>query len=163
MKVLKLQTTDNCNAFFSQVLLFVMCKSSFTQHVCDRPEKLFLSLAVCTDMYQLATRRIAGVCVCVCVSVCVCTCECESLSVCVCFCFCSVCTLMNAQIPVSLGLCPVHMSKSVCRCVFVCVRVCMYVHFTLLYACGLVQVCTTRFDLALSPMNSYGTGLHVIL
>lgn len=52
-----LQTTGNCNAFFSQVLLFVMCKSSFTQHVCDRPEKLFLSLAVCTDMYQLATRR----------------------------------------------------------------------------------------------------------
>ena len=40
---------------------------------------------------------------------------------------------------------------------------CMYVHFTLLHACGLVQVCTTRFDLALSPMNSYGTGLHVIL
>ena len=101
--------------------------------------------------------------VCACVSLCVCTCECESLSVCVCFCFCCVCTLMNAQIPVSLGLCPVHMSKSVCRCVFVCVRVCMYVHFTLLYACGLVQVCTTRFDLALSPMNSYGTGLHVIL
>ena len=64
-----LQTTGNCNAFFSQVLLFVMCKSSFTQHVCDRPEKLFLSLAVCTDMYQLATRRIAGVCVCVCVCV----------------------------------------------------------------------------------------------
>src|SRR4029434_8510310 len=65
MKVLKLQTTDNCNAFFSQVLLFVMCKSSFTQHVCDRPEKLFLSLAVCTDMYQLAATRIADVCVCV--------------------------------------------------------------------------------------------------
>ena len=58
-----LQTTGNCNAFFSQVLLFVMCKSSFTQHVCDRPEKLFLSLAVCTDMYQLATSRIADVCV----------------------------------------------------------------------------------------------------
>ena len=63
-----LQTTGNCNAFFSQVLLFVMCKSSFTQHVCDRPEKLFLSLAVCTDMYHLATKRR---CVCVCVCVCV--------------------------------------------------------------------------------------------
>ena len=76
MKVLKLQTTGNCNAFFSQVLLFVMCKSSFTQHVCDRPEKLFLSLAVCTDMYHLATKRrcVCGVyvvCVCVCVCVCV--------------------------------------------------------------------------------------------
>src|SRR4029434_722084 len=78
MKVLMLQTTGNCNAFFSQVLLFVMCKSSFTQHVCDRPEKLFLSLAVCTDMYQLATRRIADVCVCVCVCVCV------VYSICVC-------------------------------------------------------------------------------
>src|SRR4029434_9598503 len=76
MKALMLQTTGNCNAFFSQVLLFVMCKSSFTQHVCDRPEKLFLSLAVCTDMYQLATKRmcvcvVCGVCV-VCVCVCVC-------------------------------------------------------------------------------------------
>ena len=67
MKVLKLQTTGNCNAFFSQVLLFVMCKSSFTQHVCDRPEKLFLSLAVCTDMYQLAPRRR---CACACGEVC---------------------------------------------------------------------------------------------
>ena len=70
MKVLKLQTTGNCNAFFSQVLLFVMCKSSFTQHVCDRPEKLFLSLAVCTDMYHLATKRRCVWCV-VCVCVCV--------------------------------------------------------------------------------------------
>src|SRR4029434_4877497 len=83
MKALMLQTTGNCNAFFSQVLLFVMCKSSFTQHVCDRPEKLVLSLAVCTDMYQLVTRRIAGVCVCVCVCVC-------KVCVCVCVCVCEV-------------------------------------------------------------------------
>ena len=84
MKVLKLQTTGNCNAFFSQVLLFVMCKSSFTQHVCDRPEKLFLSLAVCTAMYQLATRRIAGVCACVrvCVRACVRACGVVSDVVC---------------------------------------------------------------------------------
>src|SRR4029434_9594714 len=93
MKVLKLQTTGNCNAFFSQVLLFVMCKSSFTQHVCDSPEKLFLSLAVCTDMYQLATRRITGVCVCVCVCVCgggwgVVCCLCVFVCVCVCVCVC---------------------------------------------------------------------------
>src|SRR4029434_1059559 len=83
MKVLKLQTTGNCNAFFSQVLLFVMCKSSFTQHVCDRPEKLFLSLAVCTDMYHLATKRM---CVCVCVCMCVCRCACVCVCVCVCVC-----------------------------------------------------------------------------
>src|SRR4029434_6813234 len=68
MKVLKLQTTGNCNAFFSQVLLFVMCKSSFTQHVCDRPEKMFLSLTVCTDSWQQGAQLVC-VCVCVCVSV----------------------------------------------------------------------------------------------
>src|SRR4029434_9488986 len=78
MKALMLQTTGNCNAFFSQVLLFVMCKSSFTQHVCDRPEKLFLSLAICADMYHLATRRIADVCVCVCACGVVCDVVCLS-------------------------------------------------------------------------------------
>src|SRR4029434_3892206 len=59
----------------AQVLLFVICKSSFTQHVCDRHERLFFSLAVCTDMYHLATKRR---CVCVCVCVCVCLwCMCD--------------------------------------------------------------------------------------
>ena len=62
-----------------------MCKSSFTQHVCDRPDKLFLSLAVCPDMYQLATRRTAVcVCVCVCVRARVCVCVCVRVRVRVC-------------------------------------------------------------------------------
>src|SRR4029434_2156095 len=85
MKVLKLQTTDNCNAFFSQVLLFVMCKSSFTQHVCDRPEKLFLSLAVCTDMYHVATKRRCE-CVYVCCVVVVCSVYVVWVGVVVCVC-----------------------------------------------------------------------------
>src|SRR4029434_159938 len=101
MKVLMLQTTGNCNAFFSQVVLFVMCKSSFTQHVCDRPEKMFFSLTVCTDsvLIQRATLS-ASVCVCVCVVVCVCVCA----HVCLCtYVFSVVCVV----------------------CVYVCVCVCV--------------------------------------
>src|SRR4029434_8761215 len=113
MKALMLQTTGNCNAFFSQVLLFVMCKSSFTQHVCDRPEKLFLSLAVCTDIYHLATKRR-----CVCVA-------CEGACVCVCV-WCGVCVLWLCG-----GVCVCG-----CVCVCACARACACVH-----ACVCVCVC----------------------
>src|SRR4029434_1959362 len=111
MKVLKLQTTGNCNAFFSQVLLFVMCKSSFTHHVCDRPEKLFLSLAVCTDMYHLATKRR-----CVCVWMCV-------RFMCVCVCEVYVCVCVFACVFVYVSVAVKGLGGVVCRCV--CGEVCV--------------------------------------
>src|SRR4029434_513989 len=56
-------------------------------------ELVFLSLAVCTDMYQLATKR-RCVCVCVCVC-CMCVCVCVCMFVCICVfasVYVSVCT-----------------------------------------------------------------------